>query len=155
MNQFMIDSVLSAVDKMAKVAPLDAFLIALIGIALVFAVLFVLMAAIWLMGFIMQKTPQLAQKFPKATQNVQKIKNAIALKSVKNNKSAQKALADAAIAQNSEVEFASGTCGELKLINTSERDAALIMAIVADATQTPLNELRFKSIKNVDEGEDK
>ena len=32
----------------------------------------------------------------------------------------------------------------------------MIMAIVADATQTPLNELRFKSIKRVDaEGEQK
>ena len=53
--------------------------------------------------------------------------------------------------QNQEKQYAQGTCGELKLINTDERDAAMIMAIVADETNTPLNELRFKSIKRVEE----
>ena len=42
---------------------------------------------------------------------------------------------------------------KLKLINTDERDAAMIMAIVADQTNTPLNELRFKSIKRVEDEE--
>ena len=36
---------------------------------------------------------------------------------------------------------------------TDERDAAMIMAIVADQTNTPLNELRFKSIKRVEDEE--
>ena len=47
---------------------------------------------------------------------------------------------------------APGTAGELKLYNTDPRDAAMIMAIVADATGKPLNELRFKSIREVKEG---
>ena len=47
---------------------------------------------------------------------------------------------------------APGTAGELKLYNTDPRDAAMIMAIVADATGKPLNELRFKSIRQVKEG---
>ena len=44
---------------------------------------------------------------------------------------------------------APGTAGELKLYNTDDRTAAMLMAIVADELETPLNELRFKSIKEV------
>ena len=46
---------------------------------------------------------------------------------------------------------AKGTAGELKLYNVSERDAALIMAIVAHKLGRPVNELRFRSIKEVEE----
>lgn len=53
----------------------------------------------------------------------------------------------------SKAEPAPGTAGELKLYDTDPRDAAMIMAIVADATGKPLNELRFKSIREVKEGE--
>ena len=44
-------------------------------------------------------------------------------------------------------EFSSGT---LKLKNCDEKTAAMIMAIIADETKTPLNELVFKSIKLVE-----
>ena len=44
---------------------------------------------------------------------------------------------------------APGTAGELKLYGTPDRDAALIMAIVAHKMGKPLNTLRFKSIKEV------
>ena len=44
---------------------------------------------------------------------------------------------------------APGTAGELKLYNTDARTAAMLMAIVADELETPLNELRFKSIREV------
>ena len=44
---------------------------------------------------------------------------------------------------------APGTAGELKLYDTDPRDAAMIMAIVADTLGKPLNELRFKSIREV------
>ena len=44
---------------------------------------------------------------------------------------------------------APGTAGELKLYDTDPRDAAMIMAIVANATGKKLNELRFKSIREV------
>lgn len=46
---------------------------------------------------------------------------------------------------------APGSCGDLVLIDTTEREAAMIMAIVADSTETPLNELRFISIKQIKE----
>lgn len=50
-------------------------------------------------------------------------------------------------------EKAPGTAGELKLYDTDPRDAAMIMAIVADKLGKPLNELRFISIKEVKEDE--
>ena len=53
----------------------------------------------------------------------------------------------AAPAAVSEEEFSSGT---LKLKNCDEKTAAMIMAIVADDTGIPLNELVFKSIKLVE-----
>ena len=46
---------------------------------------------------------------------------------------------------------APGSAGELKLYDTDPRDAAMIMAIVADELKTPINELRFISIREVKE----
>ena len=46
-------------------------------------------------------------------------------------------------------------CGEIILEKTSEREAAMIMAIVANQLEVPLNTLKFKSIKQISEGEDK
>ena len=46
-------------------------------------------------------------------------------------------------------ELAPGSAGGVKLYDVSERDAAMIMAIVADKMGKPLNEIRFKSIKEV------
>ena len=48
---------------------------------------------------------------------------------------------------------APGTAGELKLYDTDPRDAAMIMAIVADTLGKPLNQLRFISIKEVKDDE--
>ncbi len=50
-------------------------------------------------------------------------------------------------------ESAPGSAGELKLYDTDPRDAAMIMAIVADSLGKPLNELRFISIKEVKDDE--
>lgn len=44
---------------------------------------------------------------------------------------------------------APGTAGDFKLYNTDPRDAAMVMAIVADTLGKPLNELRFISIREV------
>ena len=57
------------------------------------------------------------------------------------------AAAPAAAAAESEEEFSSGT---LKLKNCDEKTAAMIMAIVADDSGIPLEELVFKSIKLVE-----
>ena len=44
---------------------------------------------------------------------------------------------------------APGSAGELKLHNVPAKDAAILMAIVAYKLGKPVNELRFKSIKEV------
>ena len=44
---------------------------------------------------------------------------------------------------------APGSAGEVKLFDVGDREAAMLMAIVADKLGKPLNELRFKSIKEV------
>ena len=46
---------------------------------------------------------------------------------------------------------APGSAGGVKLHNVEPKTAAMLMAIVADKMQKPLNELRFISIKEVEE----
>ncbi|MDO4182532.1 MAG: OadG family transporter subunit [Coriobacteriia bacterium] len=48
-----------------------------------------------------------------------------------------------------EKKLAPGSAGDLKLYDTDPRDAAMIMAIVADELGKPVNELRFISIREV------
>lgn len=50
---------------------------------------------------------------------------------------------------------APGSAGEVKLNNVSERDAAIIMAITANKLGKPLNELRFISIKEIEQSDKK
>lgn len=45
---------------------------------------------------------------------------------------------------------APGSLGEIAIHDVPEKEAAMIMAIVADKLGAPLNELRFKSIKKID-----
>ena len=63
------------------------------------------------------------------------------------------AVAEAAPVEAAPVAEAPGTAGELKLYDTDPRDAAMIMAIVADTLGKPLNQLRFISIKEVKDDE--
>ena len=63
-----------------------------------------------------------------------------------------KASAQAPVAEPQTEEIAEyGIPGGIKLYNTDPRDAAMVMAIVADTLGKPLNELRFLSIKRIDE----
>lgn len=50
-----------------------------------------------------------------------------------------------------EAPTAPGSAGKLKLHNVEPKTAAMVMAIVADKLQKPINELRFISIKEVEE----
>ena len=52
-------------------------------------------------------------------------------------------------AEASQQPKAPGSAGEIKLHNVEPKVAAMLMAIVADKTGKPLNELRFISIKEV------
>ena len=62
---------------------------------------------------------------------------------------AEQAAAPAAAAPATPKKLAPGSAGDVKLYDTDPRDAAMIMAIVANKLDKPLNELRFRSIKEV------
>ena len=104
----------------------NAGIIALLGYLVVFLGLVMLMVVVMVMGKIM----------------VAKAKKAQAAAAV-----------EAAPVEAVPKAEAPGTAGELKLYDTDPRDAAMIMAIVADTLGKPLNQLRFISIKEVKEDE--
>ena len=103
-------------------------LTALLGYAVVFAGLLILMALVFAMGAVFKKLA--ARKQP--------------LSAAPLPQAGTPAREPEPIG-----EPAKGTAGEIKLNNVSDRDAAMIMAIVASQMGKPLNELRFKSIKEV------
>ena len=59
--------------------------------------------------------------------------------------------AEPAPVQAAPQKLAPGTAGEVKLYDTDPRTAAMLMAIVADELKTPINELRFISIREIKE----
>ena len=130
-------------DRNATLKVTDALLLALIGVVVVFIVLILLMLIVSLVGKIFDGSEKLKEKHPESNDKVQNLKAKMTF--WKKDKQEE--------TETVEQPLAKGTCGELKLINTDERDAAMIMAIVADQTNTPLNELRFKSIKRVEDEE--
>ena len=64
-------------------------------------------------------------------------------------KEAAKPAEAAAPAATAPKKLAPGSAGDVKIYDTDPRDAAMIMAITAEKLGKPLNELRFKSIKEV------
>lgn len=142
MNDVLLCGILNKNDTL-KVT--DALLLALIGIVVVFIVLVLLMLIVSLVGKIFDGSEKLKEKHPEWNDKLQNFKAKMTFwKKDKKDESVSEA-------EKPNQPLAKGTCGELKLINTDERDAAMIMAIVADQTNTPLNELRFKSIKRVED----
>lgn len=103
----------------------DAALTALLGYLVVFFGLVLLMVVVIIMGKIM----------------------------VSRANKAKAAVPAAPAAPAPEAHAAPGSAGELKLYDTDPRDAAMIMAIVADTLGKPINQLRFISIKEVKEDE--
>ena len=109
-----------------------AAVLALLGYAVVFFGLILLMCVVIVMGKIF------IAKDKKAAS-----KGAAALKA------AAAAPVEAAPAAPAAPAVAPGTAGQLKLYDVPPKTAAMIMAIVADKMGKPLNELRFISIKEV------
>ncbi len=101
-----------------------AGLVALLGYAVVFVGLIALMAVVLVMGKIM-----VAKKAKTAA--------------------AAPAPAAPAPAPKAAPVLAAGTAGECKFYNVGDREAAMLMAIVANKLGKPLNTLRFKSMKEV------
>ena len=108
---------------------LDAAIVALLGYAVVFFGLILLMGVIIIMGkAFMAKDAKAAAKAAAAKEILAAVPVATAA---------------------AESPAAPGTAGQLKLHDVNPKTAAIIMAIVADKMGKPLNELRFISIKEV------
>ena len=120
---------------MENIGILDAGVIALLGYAVVFFGLILLMCVITVMGKVF-----MAQGKKAAAKGAEAVKAAAA-------PAAAPAAAVAAAAV--EAPAAPGSAGQLKLYDVPPKTAAMIMAIVADKMGKPLNELRFISIKEV------
>ena len=114
-------------NDLVNISISNAGIIALLGYLVVFFGLVLLMAVIMIMGRIMVAKAKKAQ--------------------------AAAAAETPAVPAPAPKAEAPGSAGELKLYDTDPRDAAMIMAIVADTLGKPLNELRFKSIKEVKDDE--
>ncbi len=106
---------------MSDISILDAGIYALLGYALVFAGLTMLMLVVVLLG--------------KAFARITAKKEAAIPASVP-------------VAAPAPV-VAPGAAGQLKLYNVEPKTAAMVMAIVADKLGKPINELRFISVKEV------
>ena len=117
-------------SNLVNIGIMDAAIVAVLGYAVVFFGLILLMGVIIIMGkAFMAKDKKDAEKAA----------------------AAKKILASVPVAASaaSESPAAPGTAGQLKLHDVEPRTAAIIMAIVADKMGKPLNELRFISIKEV------
>ncbi len=115
---------------MENIGILDAAVVALLGYAVVFFGLILLMIVITIMG----KAFTAKSTKPAKTEAVA---------------AAPAAAAPAAAAAPVEAPAAPGSAGPVKLYDTPPKTAAMIMAIVANQMGKPLNELRFISIKEV------
>ncbi len=102
-----------------------AGLVALLGYAVVFIGLIALMAVIMIVGKIMVAKKTAPAAAPAA------------------------ATAAPTPAPKAAPALATGVAGECKLYNVGDREAAMLMAIVANKLGKPLNTLRFKSMKEV------
>ena len=106
----------------------DNVMTAILGYAVVFCGLMVLMAIVYAMGAFFKKAEARAKAMPAAV-----------IPETGKPAPEPEPVGDPA----------RGSAGEIKLNNVTDRDAAMIMAIVASQMGKPLNELRFKSIKEV------
>lgn len=124
----MNELTVAAAENADKLGLGDAAVTAVFGYAVVFFGLVMLMLVISIMAAVFKK------------------KDAKAAAETETNKAAQPAAAPAAAP---EPVLAPGSAGHVKLYDVPDKEAAMIMAIVADKMQKPLNELRFISIKEV------
>ena len=109
---------------MDNIGILDAGIVALLGYAVVFFGLILLMIVVTIMGKIFMAKD-------------------------KKKTAASAAPAAAPVVTEAAAPTAPGSAGQLKLYDVEPKTAAMIMAIVADKMGKPLNELRFISIKEV------
>nr|MBQ8244393.1 OadG family protein [Oscillospiraceae bacterium] len=122
-------------STLENIGIVDAAVVALLGYAVVFFGLILLMGVVIAMGkYFIAKDKKSADA-------------ASAAKAAVSNPAPVAAAPAAAPAAASQA--APGSAGQLKLYDVPPKTAAMIMAIVADKMGKPLNELRFISIKEV------
>ena len=117
-------------STLEHIGVLDAAVVALLGYAVVFFGLILLMGVVIVLGKVMSAKTKKAE-------------------AVKAELAAAAPAPVAAPAAPAAPQLAPGTAGQLKLHDVNPKTAAMIMAIVADKMGKPLNELRFISIKEV------
>lgn len=130
----MFDNILvsAAVEKSEDMSIGDAAVTAVFGYMVVFAGLVILMIVLYCTGAYFKSKDAKA----KAAADAEAAK--------------KKAAAPVAAAETKpELPLAPGSAGHVKLFDVPDKEAAMIMAIVADKMQKPLNELHFISIKEV------
>ena len=114
----------------SDITVLESIGYSILGLAIVFAALILLMAIIKIQSALMGKAKESKADTPAPAPVA--------------------APAAAPVIQSAQSKApAPGSAGEIKLYNVPDKTAAMIMAIVADTLKKPLNELRFKSIKEV------
>ena len=129
-----------------------------LGIAIVFALIIVLMIVVKIMTTIVRGAIAARDK---AAANASAAKGAGANPAAANAAMAKGGAASgrgAGTASTTDTgaekkALAPGSVGDVKLYDVPDRDAAMIMAIVARQLNAPLNELRFLSIREVKEDE--
>ena len=121
----------NAVD-LVNISMANAAIVAVLGYAVVFFGLILLMLVVMAMGKIF------VAKEKKAAKVADTAKASVTAAPVP-------VVAAAPVAETA----APGTAGQLKLHDVSPKTAAMLMAIVANQMGKPLNELRFISIKEV------
>ena len=127
--------ILAAAPDLENISIAIAAIVALLGYAVVFFGLILLMTVLIIMG------KAFTAKDKKAAEAAAAAKANLATGAA--------ASAPVAAPAPGTSEPAPGTAGQLKLYDTNPKTAAMIMAIVADKMGKPLNELRFISIKEV------
>ena len=123
----------AAAPDLVNISIANAAIVALLGYAVVFFGLILLMLVVMAMGKAFMAKDAKTKEAPKAAPAV----------------GSTAAPAPAAAAADPTADAAPGTAGQLKLYDTPPKTAAMIMAIVANQMGKPLNELRFISIKEV------
>ena len=124
---------LAAAPDLENISILNAGIVAVLGYAVVFFGLILLMLVVMAMGkaFMAKDAKAAAPAAAKAAAP------------------AAVAVTEIPAALDPTNATAPGTAGQLKLYDTPPKTAAMIMAIVANQMGKPLNELRFISIKEV------
>lgn len=108
----------------------EAGITALFGYIVVFCGLALLMLIIYIVGSVFKAKDKKA-------------------KEAKSASTAETPEVSAEITEKNDAPLAPGSAGRVKLFDVPDKEAAMIMAIVADKMQKPLNELHFISIKEV------